>query len=98
MGGARGAQNWNPAGDGVGREDLDFGRFWRLMGWRMVGPCWTHVGVSWVDSGPLASLGSTWGPGRRLMGRDEVRIDVFWAYVELMLGVAGLNLAGWAVF
>ena len=87
----------------------DFGGSWVGVWWAHVGrmlasrgsilgPCWTHVGVCWVDLGSmLASLGSTWGPGRRLVGRDGVCIDVFWAYVELRLGVAGLNLAGWAV-
>ena len=79
------------------------------MGWRMVGPCWTQVGVSGVDSGPVLDpcwrllgqlgvhVGVTWGPGRRLMGREGVCIDVLWANVELIVGVAGLNLAGWAV-
>ena len=93
-------------------EDLFFGRFWKLMGWRMVGPCWTQLGFSGVDSGPgldacwrllgrfgfiLASAGVTWGPGRRLMGREGICIDILWANVALIVGVAGLNLAGWAV-
>ena len=55
-----------------------------------------HVGFICRMSrvGPmLASLGWILGPGRRLMGRGWVHIDVFWAYVELMLGVAGPKLA-----
>ena len=50
----------------------------------MLGPCWTRL---------LSIL----GPGRRLMGRGWVHIDVFWDYVELMLGVAGPKLARWAL-
>ena len=30
---------------------------------RMLGPCWTHVGVSWVDVGPMLTyFGSMLGP------------------------------------
>ena len=62
------------------------------------GLCWTHVGACWVDLGfILAFAGVTWGPGRRLMGREGICIDILWANVELIVGVAGLNLAGWAV-
>ena len=42
-------------------------------------------------------LACWWGPGRRLMGREGICIDILWANVELIVDVAGLNLAGWAV-
>ena len=66
----------------------DFGSLWVGVWWGHVGRrlasqesirvlCWTHVGACWGDLGSmLASVGVTWGPGRRLMGREGVCIDV----------------------
>ena len=69
---ASGAQNWHAGGDGGESEDLDFGRFWKLLGWRMVGPCWTQVGVAGVDAGPVVD------PCWRLLGRLGVHVGVCW--------------------
>ena len=111
-GGAEGPKIGMLVGTGSSRRTSilgDFGSSWVGVWWGHVGrrlasqgsipgPCWTHVGACWVDLGSmLASVGATWGPGRRLMGREGVCIDVLWANVELIVGVAGPNLAGWAV-
>ena len=111
-GGAEGPKIGILLGTGSGRRTSilgDFGSSWVGVWWAQIGgmlashgsiwgPYWTHVGACWVDLGSmLASVGATWGPGRRLMGRDGVCIHVVRAYVELILGVVGRNLAGWAV-
>ena len=77
----------------------------------MLDACWRLMGRFGARVGSmLAPVGSTWGPCWRLLGRLGVQVGVLWvetgsvltyfgpmAYVELRLGAAGLNLAGWAV-
>ena len=57
----------------------------------MLGPCWTHVGVSWVDVGPMLSyFGSMLGPCWAYLGLSWR----CWRYLGRMLALPWPSYCG----